>query len=270
MGRFSGILLASDYDGTLADDHGQIVCRNRQALAGFIADGGLFTVCTGRTKQGFHAYDPRLMNAPVLLANGIMAYRYDLRQTVFCDGIPVPDARLVIGKLMQAFPDICIEAYTDAFESFAVRLNDRSKRHFEAQSIVWRDILSPQAIERPCVKIMLSCGRETGAAVQRFLDREIPREIKYIPSDGDFVELINVVSDKGKGLLKLASMLGVREENVFAIGDGENDLDMLRAVKTAFVPANGCEKAKAAAAVEVCSNNDGAIADAITWISTRY
>ena len=70
MGKFSGILLASDYDGTLAAGDGTIPERVRQAIRAFIAEGGRFTVSTGRTLLGFHAYDPELINAPAILANG--------------------------------------------------------------------------------------------------------------------------------------------------------------------------------------------------------
>ena len=89
MGIFSGCLLASDYDGTLANSKGQIDKEVQDAIKYFTAEGGYFTVCTGRTKQGFHAYSPELMNAPILLANGSMAYDYGTDKIVFLDGIEI-------------------------------------------------------------------------------------------------------------------------------------------------------------------------------------
>ena len=65
MGKFSGCLLASDFDGTLADASGEITSGVREALRYYLAQGGFFTVCTGRTKQGFHKYAPDIINAPV-------------------------------------------------------------------------------------------------------------------------------------------------------------------------------------------------------------
>ena len=83
MGKFDGVLLASDYDGTLYDSHGIITEEVRAAIRYFTDNGGRFTVCTGRSKQGFHAYSPDYINAPVLLANGAMAYDYAAERTVF-------------------------------------------------------------------------------------------------------------------------------------------------------------------------------------------
>lgn len=270
MARYSGVLLASDYDGTLADDRGEIGARVRAAVGAFIAQGGYFTVCTGRTKQGFHACDPALINAPVLLANGTMAYRYDSGETVFSHSIPVGAAADVAALLLDAFPEISIEVYTDRFESFAFRPDARSRRHFAAQDIAWTELADPREIPAPAVKMMLSCGVETGRQVQRFLERRLPEGTRFIPSEGEFVEIISTDSDKGKGLLELARRLGVPPENVYAIGDGENDLDMLRAASVSFVPVNGCKKAKALGDVPVCSNNDGAVADALAWIMGRF
>lgn len=266
MGKFSGCLLASDYDGTLADDGGRILPEVCDKIKYFIAEGGFFTVCTGRTQQGFHAYAREIINAPVLLANGIMAFDYAAGKTVFCHGIESRDAGLVT-LLQQAFPDICIELYNSGFRTFAIRLNERSRLHFTRQDISWTDILGVEEAEPPFVKIMLSTGAERGREVQRWLNTALADyDLKYIPSTGEFVEIINKHADKGRGLTELALLLGVRPEMVFAAGDGENDADMLRAAAYSFAPQNGSIAAKNAATHIVCDNNTGAVAHAITLI----
>ena len=49
MGRFSNVLLASDFDHTLTDMSGQIPARNLEAIAACQAEGGIFTVASGRS-----------------------------------------------------------------------------------------------------------------------------------------------------------------------------------------------------------------------------
>ena len=87
MGKFRGVLLASDFDGTLTDSSGSIVPRNTEAIRYFISEGGFFTISTGRTAAGFHNYSEDIINAPVLLANGAMAYDYKTQQAAFINGI---------------------------------------------------------------------------------------------------------------------------------------------------------------------------------------
>ena len=263
MGKFSGCLLASDFDGTLADSYGRIPDIVQDKIRYYIAEGGFFTVCTGRTKQGFHLYSSSVMNAPVLLANGIMAYDFSEGKICFCDGIGRRDASLVT-ELCEAFPSLCIELYSAGFDSYAIRPNERTVQHFAFQDIQWQEIRSVSQAHAPFVKIMLSCGKPLGAEIQRWLDKRISDyDLKYIPSAGDYVEIIRGGTGKGIGLLKLARAFGVDETRVYAVGDGENDLEMLSSASVCFVPENGCTAAKALADHIVRSNDAGAVAHVI-------
>ena len=69
--------------------------------------------------------------------------------------------------------------------------------------------------------------------------------------------------DKGSGVLKLLSSLGVAPEDALAVGDAENDLSMLRIVGIGAAPANAQPAALAAADVVVPSNSDDGVAAAI-------
>lgn len=71
MGKFSGILLACDVDGTLVEN-GVLSDENAEAIRWYIEEGGLFTVATGRTPQHIKEhYMPKLkINAPMICVNG--------------------------------------------------------------------------------------------------------------------------------------------------------------------------------------------------------
>ena len=270
MGKFSGCFLASDYDGTLIDNGGVLQPQVRSALEYYVSEGGLFTVCTGRTGQGFHLNDPGIVNAPVLLANGIMAFDQRTGETVFCYGIEKADAGIV-DVIAAAFPDICVEFYSQSMKTYAIRLNERSENHFARQGIQWETVPSVAGAELPLVKIMLSAGVETAARIQKYLDGVIGGyDLKYIPSNGEYVEIIRRECDKGKGMRRLAALLGAKPDRVFAVGDGENDLDMLHSASLAFVPENGCAAAKACAQYIVRSNENGAVAHVVELLDKMY
>ena len=270
MGKFSGCLLASDFDGTLADPSGKIRPDVRDAIRYFIAQGGCFTVCTGRTRQGFHMYSPDIINAPVLLANGVTAFDYAKNTAAFLFGIDSSQAQLV-DMLRDRYPDICIEMYSADLHSWAIRCNARSAAHFTAQDIVWSDVGSVREAVLPFVKVMLSCGAARGREIQSYLDGVIADYgLKYIPSTGDYVELIHRDAGKGAGMLRLAALLGVPHKNVFAVGDGENDVDLLRAAAVGFVPQNGSEVAKRYGQQIVRGNDDGAVAHVIELLDRRF
>lgn len=262
MGIFDGCILASDYDGTLAQDDGKIGQRVRDAIKYFTDNGGYFTVCTGRTKQGFHAYEPSLINAPVLLGNGAMAYDFGKEEIAFLNCIE-DDAIDEFRKIINGFPGIGSEFYTTDFKSKVINPDERNRKHFDFQFIEYEVVDDVEKEDFPLVKIMIGVGIDRVDDFQRFLDSLNLQKIKYIPQHGNFIEIISVKTDKGLCLSLLADKLGCDKNHIYSIGDGENDVSMLRSASIGFVPENGCEAAKENGDIIVCSNNDGAVADAI-------
>ena len=52
--------------------------------------------------------------------------------------------------------------------------------------------------------------------------------VKVLQSDPDLIQISSLNTGKGKGLGIVADMLGVPYECILAIGDAENDIDMLQ------------------------------------------
>ena len=267
MGKFNNVLLASDFDGTLANEQGLITDDVKAALRYFISEGGRFTVSTGRTYMGFHKYDPTYINAPVLLCNGAMAYDYSEKKAIFCNGI---DERGIaaINAIMLRFPDVPIEMYP--FDStYAIHLNSDSERHFTSQSIPFTVVESPDVTDFPWVKAML-CAKEKTQAVQAFLRDKQFNGIHFLPTTGSYIELLAPGVDKGSGLLQLATHLRIDRNDIYAVGDDYNDADMLQAAKAAFVPCNGKPDTQKLADYIVRSNNDGCVANVIEILDEIY
>ena len=111
MGKFDGILLASDFDDTLYDYHLRIPERNLEAIRYLIREGGYFTVSTGRAHRTFSPHAPAVpMNAPAVLSNGAAIYDFQvgrmLEQTCLPDTAPAD-----LAELMEEFPSLSLEVY---------------------------------------------------------------------------------------------------------------------------------------------------------------
>lgn len=263
--KFKNVLIASDFDGTLKNDDGIITEDVRKAIASFIADGGRFTVCTGRIYQGFHLYDPQYINAPVLLGNGAMAYDYESNEVIFNDAIG-EEGLSAIHDVLSHFPNIPIEFY-NINKVCAINLNDHSEHHFTSQGIEFHNVTSPEDAPLPWTKVMIAAHGHS-REVQDILENH--PEINYLKTTGDYVEILKKGVDKGTGLLKLAHSLGITKENTYSAGDGYNDVEMLVAAQGGFVPENGSQEALNVAKYVTRSNNDGCIAHAIEILSEIY
>ena len=51
MGRFDGVMILTDMDGTLLNSQRQLSRGNQEAAGYFMEQGGLFSVATGRAKR---------------------------------------------------------------------------------------------------------------------------------------------------------------------------------------------------------------------------
>jgi hypothetical protein len=74
---------------------------------------------------------------------------------------------------------------------------------------------------------------------------------------------MNPQTSKALALAKIAALLGITPDQVMAIGDAPNDVDMLRWAGIAVVPENGWAQAKAVAHTLVPSNDDDGVAVAL-------
>ena len=80
MGKFDGVLIASDYDNTIVYTEDSLRGKggippvspeNRAAMEYFMAQGGTFCVSTGRALPSFAALKDGIpMNGPTVLFNG--------------------------------------------------------------------------------------------------------------------------------------------------------------------------------------------------------
>ncbi len=264
--KFDKVLIASDYDGTLYNAQGIITPQVKEKIAYFISNGGKFTVSTGRSFQGFHAYDKSYINAPVLLANGAMAFDYESDMISFINpvGEEIFDA---LRDLHKSFSSASIEMYS-LFNSFVINNCPTSSRHFTSQSISFSEVNDPSQAEAPWAKVMIYSENQS-LEIQNFLKSEHPY-VRYLPTKGQYIEIMGSGVDKGTGLLKLADYLEIPHNRVYAVGDGENDIEMLVAAECGFVPCNGSEEALSVADRVVRSNDDGAVAHVIEILDDIY
>ncbi|CAA3025004.1 endoribonuclease YBEY, chloroplastic [Olea europaea subsp. europaea] len=79
----------------------------------------------------------------------------------------------------------------------------------------------------------------------------------------DMLEIVPFGTSKGIGVRMLFDHLGITPEEVMAIGDGENDVEMLDLASLGVALSNGYEKPKAVANVIGISNDEDGVADAI-------
>ncbi len=269
---FSDVLLTVDYDRTLTAPDSTVPVQNIEAIRYFMENGGAFTVNTGRSLPMSRVLrDAVPVNAPLLLYNGSAAY--DMQQKKLMDAALIPlEQAEAIRRTMALFPDYVVEIQgLDAHYIFEEnRLWDEfSQNNFCAWAHARpEDDLGPFlkfTVYAPMKNARLSDMYEgTPEELARFdaaeatLRREFGEYCQVFRAAPKILDIHAKGVSKARAAKNLQQKLG--KKILVCVGDGENDLPMLRAADFAFVPSDAIV---AKEFPNVCRCAEGAVAEVI-------
>lgn len=280
MGKFTGVLLASDFDNTLLYTEDALRTgapvpplpeRNREALKYFMAQGGRFAIATGRALPAFlrHAGDVP-MNAPGVVCNG--AAIYDFEKGEYLDAALLDDQARQRGQaVLDRFPSVAVEAYHIDNVIHVVRPNAISRQHEHMTHVSLTEAPSLPEVPLPLGKLLFEADHETLEGVLAFLTEQgWAEDYELIFSVSHLLEMTIKGASKGGMIRRLAARLGISMEHVYCAGDEANDLSMLQAAAEGFAPANASAAVRESGATVVCDAREGAIADVIAILDRKY
>ena len=248
MSKFNGLLLVSDFDNTLVYteealqkcvDMPPVSEENRAAIEYFMANGGTFSVATGRAKPAFETVvDGIPMNGPTVLFNGAAIYDVSRREYLVTAFLP-DDVRPRIEEVVTDLPQVAVELYHDDNTIHALNANDVTRRHMHITHAPTIEVGSMDQVPAPISKALFSTEEAHLPELLAYLKAQ-PwyNDYELVPSAVTLVELTAKGANKGGMVSRLAQLLGVRRENVLCVGDHANDVSMLTWAGEGYAPAN--------------------------------
>ena len=282
MGKFTGVLLASDFDNTLVYTKGALdaglteippLCaRNREALDYFTRNGGYFSVSTGRALPAFARYAKELpISAPCIIANGAGIYDFrtgEYLETAFLDA----RTRVHVAALLERFPALPFEIYHTDRRIHAMHPNRYIENHehlTRAKTVAVDDFAE---VDFPLVKLLFEDERGKLDELYAFIRAQSwGGDYELIYSSDNLLEMTAKGATKGEMALRLARRLGVKRENLYCIGDHSNDISMAEVSALRFAPENAIAEMKALPGMRIVSHcADGAVADVVEILDKKY
>lgn len=271
MGKFNGVLLATDYDDTLYGSALTITPENRAAIEYFISEGGFFTVSTGRSYTNFVIQMEREklpLNAPAILSNGANIYDFQLGQMLFSSRMR-PEVVEDMAQVCRLFPQLGFEAYCKE-RVYIHNPNNVTRRHLGRAGLL--GIPAP-VLEMPVPWTKAILQQEDHGMlleVQAYMLEHFSEHYEIIFSNAVLLELTAKGSHKGSAVLWLAEYLGVQKNHVFCIGNGQNDIPMLEVSAEPFAPSNCAPSLREWGATILPSCDENCIARLIDRLDGRY
>jgi HAD superfamily hydrolase (TIGR01484 family) len=263
-------LVALDIDGTLlkwvegaGTTHEEIAPRVHAAVRRAVDAGAHVVLASGRSPHGMIRIADLLgldEQSWIVASNGAVVVRYPPFEVVHEETF---DARPAVAAVLREHPEALV-----AVEERGVGY--RVNRHFPDGELSGDMIITEvdDMVAGPVSRVII---RDPAATADDFLALAARLGLHgtdYVVGWTAWMDLSPVGISKASGLAHVAEDLGVAADDVLAIGDGRNDLDMLRWAGRGVAMGQAVAEVHAAADVVTATvDDDGVAVELDRWFS---
>lgn len=266
-------LIALDMDGTLLlSDHWTVPQRNIDAIRRAHELGILVVISTGRMIEDASDFIRRLdLPCLIVAANGARAadgpmpggqwlYRRDLSAE---DAHAALDILIPTGMMINGFEDGAVNTISDG---------SGRKYHLVHRGLIqdrYGETAIRAAADRGIMKIFVESGGFAGSEYDPRIAPAREKIISALPhlqvtsSAPGNIEIMSPEAGKGMALSRVAAHYGLTRENVMAVGDASNDLNMLEYAYHSVAMGNATPEVSAVCRYRTRTNDECGVAEII-------
>ena len=265
-------LIATDLDGTLLTNDKTIPLRNIQVLEQVAAAGIQIVICTGRTLPGVRYILEQLpfLNASdyMILQNGAQILRVDeVQSSVYQETLNLTTREAAL-RYARQFEGKEAQLVTYDRDHLYLVGADKANQFVERDAAFLHTPITLMSVEQflerdDLLKTMILGPEEMLNELETTITESDRQTLSLVRSQRIILEFLPEGVSKASGLDYLVRSLGLTPQEVLAIGDELNDIEMLQYAGTAVVMGNGVPKAKDLADFITLSNEEAGVAHAL-------
>ncbi len=284
-------MFVSDMDGTLLGLDFRISEKNAAAIRSLEHAGIEFVIATGRIYCDAYEICRQSQIYPDIISNNGACIFNSRQEQIYGRWLPTEGLDRIINFMEEH--RICYaistsrsylipENWEELLEKESESLKQRGSLVSPAQVTYMREeMLSQVGVEIvPDLNSYIADGNSCYMISVHTFDPEVIRTVREFISGFDnvtallstdhTVDIIGRNCSKAAAIKYLTQLRHMSRENVASIGDGMNDISMLRESAVAMSPANAANEVRAISEFITRSNADDAVADAIRYITANY
>ena len=277
--KFDSVIIVSDMDGTFLGLGARVIPENIEAIEYFKENGGRFTFATGRTHHNIRKSlgDPkRVANAPAITVNGACVYDFDRRASVLDVTMDVDKVVELVKYCRENLGDIALRCSTP-YGFMTDKITGLIKKDFDSflsggDCGIAKEIDLDRWQGETIHKIVFRDEADKLALVREALEPVFSEYFTFVTSSPRFLELNAKGCSKAVGVDYLRRVYSTNEKKatIIAVGDYENDIEMLKAADIAACPENAMENVKSISKIKLCHHDSGAIANLIKILDNQF
>ncbi|MBT9150674.1 MAG: Sugar phosphatase YidA [candidate division WS2 bacterium] len=252
-------LIAIDLDDTLLAADLSISPINRQAIACAVSKGVKVTISTGRMFRSTLPYVEQLkLDVPVITYQGALIKNAISKEVVLARSLPLDISLEIIEESRKH--GVYVQIYI-ADDYFFDKRNGYNQMYYDLSGIEGKAVkrLEDFLVEEP-LKILIMDSPETISYLTGHYADKFKGKAEITVSKSNYLEFTNIEASKGSALDYLSQLLGIKRDEVIAIGDGYNDISMIKYAGLGVAMSNAPDDVKKHADFITCSNEDNGVA----------
>ena len=257
-------LIISDLDGTLRPYDGQLSVATKDAAAQAMNAGCRFTLATGRVPQSVASFADELqVNAPLICCSGGLVINHRTREEWYRRPFPVDLVHEVMRFVIEQ--GLRFSVYLDDYAT-SLRKDGPGERFVESINGEKRRVITqPFAyLRRDPINCLVWLDRlEDRARVLPLLRARVGGAVRAIQTTPTLIECIPADVTKAHAASILARRLGICREEVMALGDNDNDVELLQWAGLSVAVGNASPATRAVAHHVVSGVTEDGAAQAI-------
>lgn len=236
---YSQFAIFSDLDGTLFNSKRVVSPENRAALEHFMAQGGLFGLCTGRSpSNAAFMLEGLSANTWSVMLGGAEAYHFPSQNVAFPKTLTRIRMAVFLREVLERLPEIDVLVYTES-RLFILSRPGTVDPDFRDSHQPSAFVSLSEALSFPWLKVLFRAPRQTLQILEAGAARRGIFEIcTRIYTREDYLEFLPVGVHKGMCLRNLRTLEELKNRKFVVVGDGLNDLEALGEADFAIAPEN--------------------------------
>lgn len=249
-------LIASDMDGTLLDENGQVPPETFGLILALREHGVRFVASSGRRYDRLcDFFSPVKDRMDFVASNGAQ---------VFADGVQIDRevySHLAIRRLAKTvamFPNMHLALF-DRTKSYLLDDEDKFVREVDKDLPNVERIYELPSPQVSIIKASIFCDDGNVMDNAYVLQRELGGLFTFAPSGSSYIDAMQPGISKASGIAQVMEYHGIDASEVMAFGDAMNDYEIIRFVGTGCAMANGRPALRAVADRVIGSNVEHAV-----------